>query len=217
MIRIKIKIYLPIIICALISVMFSCTKSEPRIVYGLLKLVIYQGENGNTENFSFFIMCEDEDGIDNLDALYLYHDKEQLRWQIKSDEWLYQTIDGKDWIGTRSITSPEGILPRGVFRAVLVNKGGEKTERNFVFDGNVRFSFPKISVQNGEYNIVSQWPVNRMVCYDNSGVQTSVITPVSKSGSISDLKLPSSVRTIALWAEDESNSCSAFTDVIPVN
>ena len=195
----------------------SCTKSEPKITYGFLNLVLYHSDPEPVEHFSFFILCEDEDGIENLDALYLYHDREQLRWRVKSDEWLHHTLDGQEWIGTRSITSPEGRLPRGIFRAVLVNKGGESTERNFTYDGIVRFPFPEFSVYNGEYNINSQYPVNKIVCYDNSGNQISVITPGSRSGSVSQLRLPSSARTVALWAEDESNSCSAFTAAVPLN
>jgi hypothetical protein len=180
-------------------------------------LVIYQGIDGPQEHFSFFIMPEDEDGIDNLDELFLYHDREQLRWNIKSDEWQRYTQDGKDWIGTRSFTMREGNLPRGLYRAVLVSKGGESTERTFTYDGNVRFSFPEITISGGMYNVNSPWPSNRLVCYDNAGNYISTVDLSSRSGSVSDLRLPSSVKTVALWTEDADNLCSAFTNVVPVN
>jgi hypothetical protein len=173
--------------------------------------------DGPQEHFSFFIMPEDEDGIDNLDELYLYHDKEQLRWSIKSDEWQRYTHDGKEWIGTRSFTDKEGSLPRGLFRAVLVNKGGESVERSFTYDGNVRYPFPEIDISGSVYNVNSQWPVNRFVCYDNAGNYLTTIILSSKTGSVSDLKLPSNARTAALWAEDEANFCNAFTNVVPLN
>ena len=197
---------------------FSCSTSEPEITFGFIKLVLYQGEDKKPqEQFSFFIMPNDEDGFENLGELYLYHDKEQLCWQIKSEEWLRYTYDGKDWIGTRSIAVSEGILPRGVFRAVLVTKGGERTERNFTYDGTVRFTFPELEINSGVYTVNSKWPVNRLVCYDNAGNYISTITLDAPSGSISQLKLSSNVSTAALWAEDETNFCSAFTDVVPVN
>ena len=66
----------------------SCTRSEPEITYGFIKLVLYQVEGKPREHFSFFIIPEDENGFENLGELYLYHDKEQLRWEIKSDDWL---------------------------------------------------------------------------------------------------------------------------------
>jgi hypothetical protein len=195
----------------------SCTKSAPEIKYGFLQLVIYREMDGPQEYFSFFIMPEDEDGIDNLEEIYLYHDRDQLRWHIKSDEWQRYTFDEKDWIGTRSFTVKEGNLPRGQFRAVLVNKGGENSERSFTYDGNVRFSFPEIDITGGIYTINSKWPVNRLVCYDNAGNYLSTITLTSMTGDTSQLKLPSNAITAALWAEDEANFCSAFTNVVSLN
>jgi hypothetical protein len=99
----------------------------------------------------------------------------------------------------------------------LVNKGGESSERNFTYDGNVRFPFPEIEISGGIYNVNSQWPVNRFVCYDSAGNYMSTVTLTSLSGDVLQLRLPTNTRTIALWAEDESNFCSAFTKVVPFN
>jgi len=215
--KIIIYILFPAVFALLMPGIISCTKTPPEITYGYLQLVLYQGEDGPQEHFSLFIMPEDEDGIDNLDDLYLYHDREQLRWRISSDEWIHYNSDGKDWIGSRSISVKDGELPRGQYRVVLVNKGGESTERNFTYDGNVRFSFPEIEISNGVYTIRSQWPVNRLICYDSAGKYLSTIIPGTLSASVSSLDLPSGVKTIALWAEDESNFCSAYTNVVSVN
>jgi len=194
----------------------SCTNSKPEITFGYLQLVLYQTEEGPKEQFSFFIIPEDEDGIENLDELYLYHDREQLRWQIKSDEWLTHTQNERTWIGTRSLAVMDGGLPRGLYRAVLVNKGGESAERTFAFDGVVRYSFPELEIADGEYTVTSSWPVNRLVCYDRSGNYSSTVELPSLSGKVSELNLPSNARTAALWAEDEDNNASAFTNVVSV-
>jgi len=195
----------------------SCTNSKPEITYGFMQLVLYQEDTGPKEHFSFFVIPKDEDGVDNLDELYLYHDREQLRWQIKSDEWINYTQDGKNWIGTRSISVREGTLPRGVYRAVLVSKSGETAERNFTFDGAVRYPFPEIAINDGRYTVKSQWPSNSLVCYDSTGNYVTTAELPSLSGDVSQLKLPSSVRSAALWSDDIANSCSAFTNVVPVN
>jgi len=214
-----IKNLLFLLFCAAFTVVLSvsCTKSAPQIIYGYIQLVVYKDMDGPKEYFSFFIMPEDEDGIDNLDELYLYNDKEQLCWNIKNDEWQRYTINEKEWIGTRSFTVREGNLPRGLFRAVLVSKSGEKTERTFTYDGNVRYPFPQIEISNGIYNINSQWTVNRLVCYDNTGAYVATVNLSSKTGSVSDLRLPSNAITAALWAEDEANFCSAFTDAVSLH
>ena len=197
---------------ALILSLPSCSRTKPEISFGFIKLVLYQGEPDPVERFSFFIIPEDADGLDNLDELFIYHDREQLRWHIKSDEWITHNHEGKEWIGTRSLSIRDGILPRGVFRAVLVNKGGESSERNFTYDGNVRFDFPELAIEDGIYTIKSNWPQNYLICYDRSGNFVMTVNPPSRTGSVSELRLPQSVRTAALWAEDELNFCSALTN-----
>ena len=192
----------------------SCTNSKPEITYGYLQLVLYQTEEGPRERFSFFIIPKDEDGLENLDELYLYHDREQLRWQINSEEWVSYTKGDKNWIGTRSIAVRDGSLPRGAYRAVLVNKGGESTERTFTFDGSVRYPFPELEITGGVYTVNSQWPANHLVCYDRSGNYSATVVLESLTGSVSQLRLPSSVRTVSLWAEDEVNFTSAFTNAV---
>jgi len=204
-----------LLIIVLISL--SCTRSKPEITYGFLQLVLYQGETGVNEQFSFFIIPNDGDGINNLDKLYLYHDREQLRWQINSDEWISYEDDGRTWIGTRSISVAEGNLPRGVYRAVLFNKGGESTERNFTFDGNINYPFPELTISEGNYTINSTWPVNRLICYDSAGNYVTDILVENLTGRVSNFNFPSTVLTAALWADDEANFTSAYTNVVPVN
>ena len=199
-----------------IFLIVSCSRTKPEISFGFIQLVLYQADTEPNEQYSFFIIADDEDGIENLDELYLYHDKEQLRWHIKSDEWISYIQDEKNWIGTRSIAVKEGRLPRGVYRAVLVNKGGERGERNFTYDGNVRYPFPELVIDDGFYTVNSEWPVNRLVCYDRAGTYLSTVELSSLIGTVSQLNLPPSVRTAALWSEDSANFCSAFTNVVSV-
>jgi len=200
-----------------LALFISCSNSKPEIPYGFMNLVLYQGESGPSEHFSFFVIVEDEDGVENLEELYLYNDKEQLRWKIKSDEWVSYTQDNKTWIGSRNIAIQEGTLPRGVYRAVLVNKGGEKGERLFTYDADARHPFPEIEIENGMYTVKSEWPINRLVCYDRSGNYISTVDLHSLSGSVSQLNLQSAVRTVALWADDPAYYLSAFTNVVSVN
>ncbi|MCL2174838.1 MAG: hypothetical protein FWB73_02215 [Treponema sp.] len=209
-----IYIFALLIIISLISI--SCSRSKPEIAYGFLKLILYQDDSelGYSERFSFFILPEDDDGLDNLDELYVYHDRDQLRWRMKSDEWVNFKHEGKDWIGTRSLSIHDGHLPKGVFRAVLVNKGGESSERNFTFDGNVKFPFPDIEIVSGVYTINSEWPLNKLICYDRTGNYFSTIDLYSLSGNISSLNLSQTVRSVALWTEDEENFCSAVTNAV---
>jgi hypothetical protein len=184
-----------------------------------MELVYYQGEERPEERFSFFVIPEDDDGIENLDEMFLYHDREGLRWNFGPGDWESYEADGTIWIGSRSIAMQDsGILPRGQYRAVLVNKGGERTERNFTFDApqDPRFPFPFLSVSRGVYRIDSAYPENRFICYDGQGNFLKVQPLDRLEGPVVDLGLPPEVRGVALWAVDGGYATSALTDVAPL-
>jgi hypothetical protein len=212
-----VKKIFPVLLVFILAV--SCSRSEPKIAFGFIELVYYQERDKPQERFSFFIIPEDEDGIENLADLYLYNDREQLRWHIKSEDWISYVQDGKTWIGTRSIMIGEDeILPRGQYRAVLANKGGEKSERNFSFDApeEPRFPFPSLEISGGEYTATSLYPSNRLVCYDDEGNYVFTATLTQLKGPVAELNIPGNARSAALWAEDTQYFTSAFTNVTPI-
>ena len=197
---------------------FSCSRSEPRIVHGFMELVYYSGRDGIEERITFFVLSEDDDGIENLAELYLYHDREGLRWSIGSEDWVNHTEEGVTWIGSRSIAIQGAPLPRGVYRAVLVNKSGERSERNFTFDTPQRspYAFPSFSFSEESYTVRSQYPVNHFIFYDQQGRVVDVRTLSENEGLMSDLRPAVSVRTAALWAEDPELQISAMTEAAPI-
>jgi len=204
---------------ALSPLAVSCSRTEPRIAFGYIGLVYYQEVGGPQERFSFFIIPEDDDGIENLADLFLYHDREQLRWHIGRDEWVRYERDGRTWIGTRALVIGGGeTMPRGQYRAVLVNLGGERSERNFTFDAPEapRFPFPTLEISGGNFTVVSGYPVNRIVTYDEQGNFLRTVELTSLSGTVDSLNLPHNARLAALWAEDSLHFTSAFTDVVPI-
>ena len=211
------------LLCVL-AVLFSCSRAEPEIIYGFIELVYYPGSSGPEERYSFFILPQDDDGVDNLSELYLYNDREGLRWLLTSNDWIKYVAErqgeaGNTWIGSRGIAMQDnGTLPRGQYRAVLVNKGGERTERRFTYDGpeTSPYPFPQLSIGDGMYRIESEYPVNTFVCYDQQGQTVITVQVTDKEGSIGNLRLSSAVRTIALWAEDPVYRISAITEAAAI-
>jgi len=198
---------------------FSCSKAEPEILYGFINLVYYMGKDKTEERYSFFILPEDDDGVDNLSELYLYNDREGLRWLITSDDWIRFEEDGKTWIGSRSIAMfGDASLPRGQYRAVLFNKGGESKERKFTYDGpeTPPYPFPSLSLSDEMYQIDSQYPINRIICYDQQGKIVQVVQARELNGYIMDLRVIGTIRTIALWAEEPEYQISILTEAISI-
>jgi hypothetical protein len=203
----------------LIWCLLSCSRSEPVIEFGFIQLVYYQGETGPEERFNFFVIPQDDDGMENLAELRFYHDREGLGWILTSDDWIRFDEENRSWIGSRSIAmAPGETLPRGQYRAVLVNKGGEKSERTFTFDAPAdgRFPFPTLQVNNGWYQVESRYPENKFICYDAQGANVQTVPLPELSGPLSSLNLPSSVRSVALWADDDEYSTSALTSMVSV-
>jgi hypothetical protein len=213
----KLKRLLLIPLAIILTEFCSCSKAEPKILYGFIDLVYYIGKEKTEERYSFFILPEDDDGVDNLSELYLYNDREGLRWLFTSDDWIRYEEDGKTWIGSRNIAMfGDASLPRGQYRAVLVNKGGESTERRFTYDGpeTPPHPFPSLSYSNGSYKIDSQYPVNRLICYDQQGKLMAAVQVRELNGDLRDLRV-GDVRTIALWAEEPEYRISILTEAIP--
>jgi hypothetical protein len=212
------KIILILLLC-LSALGISCSRTEPKITFGFIEMVYYQGTEKPEERFSFFVIPEDDDGIENLGELYLHHDREGLSWLIKSEDWMRVEEEGKTWIGSRNIAmSGDEPLPRGQYRAVLINKGGEKTERSFTFDApeEPRYPFPFITIGGGKYRIDSQYPVNRLICYDQQGSIHQTIIVTNNEGNLSDLDISNNVRSAALWAEDPEYRTSALTEAAAI-
>jgi hypothetical protein len=196
----------------------SCSQSEPEIKYGSLELVYYENGGNPVERFSFFVLPSDSDGIEDLEELWLYHDWEGLSWRLTSDDWVRQTVNGQVWIGSRAIAMEDGSsLPQGRYRAVLTDKGGEKTEKLLAFDASGTRPFPSFSVSGDRYRIESAYPRQTLVVYDDEGSYLISVDPPSLEGDVSALGLPSQARSMALWAHDAEHSVSAFTDVVPIN
>jgi hypothetical protein len=195
----------------------SCSRAEPSIAFGTLRLVYFQGSRGPEERFSFFVIPEDEDGVEDLSDLYLYHDRDGLCWHLTSDDWVVIQNEDQTWIGSRSIAMiDEGILPRGQFRAVLVDKGGEQTERLFSFDApeDARYPFPFLYIDDGYYRIESEYPEHYFICYDGTGAFLKNVPVEYPEGDLPALDIPQDTRAIALWAEDSEYFTSALTDVV---
>jgi hypothetical protein len=204
---------------ALLTVFSGCSRDEHEISFGFIELVYYQGRDGPEERFSFFVMPESGVDIEELAELYLIHDREGLRWKFTSEDWISYTENDRTWIGSRAVSMyRDQRLPRGMFRAELISKGGERSERGFAYDApeESRFPFPFLSVDNGFYTIESQYPENRFLCYDEQGNFVSTMDIFPLAGRLSSLSIPDTVRTVALWAEDPEYRTSALTDVVSI-
>jgi hypothetical protein len=206
-------------ICGAIVLLAACSRTEPEITYGTMRMVYYQSGGRLEERFSFFIMPEDDDGFEDVAELHLYHDREGLAWKLTAEDWVSHEVNGNTWIGSYNIAMmDDDPLPRGQFRAVLVDKGGEQSEKVFAFDAPAepRYPFPNLAIGNGRYSVESGYPDHSFICYNAEGEYVSTVPLPVLEGALAELRLPSAIRAVALWAEDGEYLVSALTNVVPL-
>jgi hypothetical protein len=207
------------LILLLLFLALSCSRAEPKIAFGTLRLVYFQGEQGPEERFSFFVLPDDDDGVEDLADLYLYNDREGLCWHLSSDDWVVYQNENQTWIGARTIAMVDSeSLPRGQFRAVLTDKGGEQSERLFTFDApkEAPHPFPFLNITDGRYRIESKYPEHYFICYNSGGEFIQVVPVTAPEGELSETGVPPDARAIALWAEDSEYFTSALTNIVIV-
>lgn len=194
------------------AVSVSCSQSAPRIDSASLRLTYRQG---GVERLTFFVLAADEDGTLDLEELHLLNDRAQLYWTLTSKDWIVAERLGETWIGTHAIEmSDRGKFPRGPYRIVLVDKGGDRAERMISLDPPIvpERAFPTLSAEGGLYRIFSTYPVNSIVAYDEAGVSVKTVVLKAREGRMADLELGPAARSIALWAEDDESGVAALTD-----
>jgi len=197
----------------------ACSQAAPRIQAATLRLVYHEGPEEAYERFSFFVLAEDDDGPLDLEELHLINDNAQLFWTLKSADWLKVQKNGQNWIGSHTIAMVDDKpFPRGAYRAMVVDKGGERADRTLAFDlplSTIR-PFPKLRLEGGRYSVTSTYPKNSLLVYDTAGAMIKSISLPRMEGLLADLSLGTGARALALWAEDEGSSVAALGESVPL-
>jgi hypothetical protein len=213
--RLVAGVFVPLAVAALAS----CSQAAPRLVAVSFKLIYRQSGPSYVERLSCFAFAEDEDGDADLEELRIVNDRAQLYWQLTSQDWISVVKTGQTWFGSHTLSMPDGgKIPRGVYRIVLLDKGGERDERTMSFEAPLASErpFPSLSFIEGRFAVSSAYPKNLLVVYGASGTVLRSVELSAKSGAIADLSLGQTARSAALWAEDEAGSVAVLTDPVPL-
>lgn len=215
----------------LVSITSSCTRAMPEILAVSTRIVrtdasldaeYAQKESaasgtGINEYLSFFCMVRDEDGIIDLEELWLVNDSEELYWHLDSSQWLWIEHSGENWLGSHELRMPNGApFPAGSWRVLLSDKAGERAERSFIL--KIPSSWPEapnLLIEGDTYTLQSSWARHQLIAYDEGGGRVKVQEVEEKSGRVRNLKLPETTRTIALWAEDIDGIGGILTPSVP--
>jgi len=168
-IRIKLLIILSVLF------FFSCSGSVPQIGQIIWQINYVKAPESNKviPALSIFILIDDEDGISDIENIYIIHDESELFWKLDTETWSIKVIGGKNWLGSNNLSmNDNSILPEGKYRVMVIDKAGERdtiqlhiSSNMLKLDENIRF--PKLSIES-DIIIESDFTDNSLRIYDQS-------------------------------------------------
>jgi len=172
----------------LMSIVVSCAVNTPGFVSTSHRLIVLasDGTGAREERLSFFASLRDQDGIGDIDYLYVIHDESELSWTLTLDNWIRRDEGDAIWLGSNGLEPGDGgLMPRGRYRAVVVDKAGERDERIFNLSAPVTkdYSLPAIRLAGNQLTLDSPYQVNTLFFLDpaENPVKTVGINPGTTS------------------------------------
>lgn len=132
-----------ILIICLVLILGSCSESAPKIshTFWQINLMHDQKTGKNSQALTIFVMASDEDGVDDMDKMYVINDEHQLYWEISgSNLRLEKYGENEVWMGSNFITmsTPGESIPSGTYRIMLLDSSGERAKSSVVISNNIK-------------------------------------------------------------------------------
>jgi hypothetical protein len=123
------------------------------------------------ESLSVFAMIKDEDGLDDIDELWVVNDDSALAWKLTNADWIKTTAGGDVWMGGSSLATPElAGMPRGAYKLIAIDAAGQRAEKEFRVTGSFPDKkAPSISYSGGKLTIGSGWIETLALAFDGTG------------------------------------------------
>ncbi|TFG63409.1 MAG: hypothetical protein E4H36_05690 [Spirochaetales bacterium] len=172
------------------------------------------------ENLSCYLHLGDEDGIEDVEFVYIIHDGDELFWKLSEENWDKRVLNDVTWIGSNSILMADrSPLPRGNYRVIVLDKAGERSESTLFLSTRrldpSEFTFPELSIRGSSFELKS--PFNKHTYWLYSG-DRKLLDTVEIEGLRTDLDtlLPEperqrSVSEVWLYAWDDTEGISLVT------
>ena len=132
-----------IILICLTLILGSCSESAPKIsqTFWQVNLMRDQKTGQNSQALTIFVMASDEDGVDDMDKMYVINDEHQLYWEISGSSLRMEKYgENEIWMGSNFITmpTPDEPLPSGTYRIMLLDSSGERAKTTVVVKNNIK-------------------------------------------------------------------------------
>lgn len=138
-------------------IFLSCSLSSPVIkeVQWDIKLVKDTKNNVVYESLSIFMNISDEDGRNDVKTIMLIDEKNQIHWELNSENWIRED-KGDIWYGTNSIIMADrSPIPRSTFKLFVRDRAGESVEDKVYITkqklDTATVKFPELEIKNRKF------------------------------------------------------------------
>lgn len=164
------------IVILLIFFFLSCSGQSPVLteVWWQLNYEVNEEMEEGYEMLSLFIHGTDEDGEEDLEYIYIINDEYEIYWTISAEEWTSFSEQGVTWVGKNGLKAPgNGSFPKGEYRVLLVDIGGERDEKSFfikdVMPESEEILKPELTYDNSSFTVRSEYPLFQIWFYNEEG------------------------------------------------
>ncbi len=169
--RLPFTFALPVLLA--VSTFVACSSKPPEFVSMTARVIVaaVDAKGSKEERLSFFTLVADGDGVDDIEYLFLVNDASELSWTLDRDNWMRHEEGSSVWIGSNGLKAPGGIIPRGRYRALLVDKAGERVERTITVSAPETddYSLPAIELDAENLTLRSPYTINTVLFLDAGG------------------------------------------------
>lgn len=164
------------LLCILLA---SCSLAPPVFMAqgSRLLVVATDAEGSRDEHLSFFASVADGDGVDDIEFMHIVHDGEELCWTLEPETWHRSEEGSSVWIGSNALDAPGPTIPRGQYRAILIDKAGERGETTFFINApeTIVYDLPSLRMSGTAIIVISPYPANTLFFIDSGGNVTKTV------------------------------------------
>lgn len=157
----------------LLFILMSCSRNEPRInsIFHQFNLQQNTELNKIEKKLSLFVQVQDEDGLSDIDSIYILNDQNDFFWTLKSDQWFMTQREGQDWIGSNSLVFPDNYdFSARNFRILCEDLSGAYAESSFTLslpeNINPSLVYPSVKFDSNSIKVISPVAEPMLWTYD---------------------------------------------------
>jgi len=187
----KIALALAILITLLL---LACSENPPQIIQVQWQVILFQNRllNAVYPKLSIFIRATDEDGMEDLNAIYFINDEAELYWSLLAEKWDKASVRGVEWIGSNGLVMPDkSPLPAGTYRILLEDLSGQTAETQiYLKREELDFSravFPAVTVTDNVLSLSGNFSQAEIWLYDSNDQFRKQVSLPGKTISLSEL------------------------------